>query len=64
MTAYRTHERQVLQHFAHRPGRLLRLRIGDGEGWPRLCAFFGKAIPSGAFPHEHDSAMTKERTAT
>lgn len=51
--AYRDHHDRVLNYFAHRSARLLRLRVCDGEGWEKLCPFIGKEIPAIPFPHAH-----------
>jgi sulfotransferase family protein len=51
--AYQKHEADVLQHFASRPEKLLRIRICEGEGWDKVCGFLGKDIPDVPFPHKH-----------
>lgn len=50
LAAYRLHNEQIRQHFAHRPADLLVLRIAEGEGWEKLCPFLEKPVPAQAFP--------------
>lgn len=47
------HQREVLAHFAGRPGDLLVLDVCAGEGWDRLCAFLGQPRPAAPFPWAH-----------
>ena len=49
------HAARVRAYFTGREEDLLVLRVCEGEGWERLCAFLGKGIPSGPFPHANDS---------
>lgn len=48
---YRRHNRDVVAHFANRPGDLLRMSFADGDGWAELCGFLGCAVPDRPFPH-------------
>jgi hypothetical protein len=49
--AYEAHESRVRSHFEGRPEKLLTLGIvAEGGGWPELCAFLGKPVPSMSFP--------------
>lgn len=48
---YNRHNRDVLDHFAERPGDLLVMDLAGGDGWEKLCAFLGKPVPAGSFPH-------------
>jgi hypothetical protein len=48
---YEAHNRAVLEYFADRPEDLLVFGIGKGHGWPELCGFLGREVPSEAFPH-------------
>ncbi|HEV7904551.1 MAG TPA: sulfotransferase [Pyrinomonadaceae bacterium] len=51
---YETHERNVRQYFAGRPGDLLLLDICGGEGWEKLCPFLGLPVPDAPFPHANE----------
>jgi hypothetical protein len=57
--AYHDHHRRVLHHFSQRPGKLLRLRICDGEGWEKLCPFLGIDRPETPFPHSNRAKQTR-----
>lgn len=46
---YVTHHARVLDHFAGRDD-LLVMRIADGDGYDKLCAFLGVAVPDRPFP--------------
>jgi len=49
---YQVHERNVRWHFRERPGDLLVMNLGAGDGWPQLCPFLGaRAIPNEPFPN-------------
>ncbi|KAJ7138270.1 P-loop containing nucleoside triphosphate hydrolase protein [Mycena epipterygia] len=37
-----------------------RLEYEMGEGWGRLCAFLGKDVPLGPFPHKNEAKMILE----
>jgi len=47
---YDTHVRNVLHYFQDRPEDLLVLDICGGEGWEKLCTFFGAEVPNHPFP--------------
>ena len=50
-SGYRRHHERVLSHFENRPDDLLVLDIcGKDAGWPPLCTFLGKPVPSAPFP--------------
>lgn len=49
---YRKHVDDVRRYFADKPGKLLELRITDGEGFEQLCPFLGRPIPDQPFPHK------------
>lgn len=59
LAVYRTHDRQVRQHFRRAPGRLLAFDLcadrADAEKWRELCAFLGVAEPGAPFPWENRS---------
>ncbi|MBI3154319.1 MAG: hypothetical protein HYZ20_02825 [Burkholderiales bacterium] len=40
----------VREHFRGRPGDLLELDLGAGQGWDELCAFLGRPVPDAPFP--------------
>lgn len=48
---YERHNRQVMDHFAGDPDRLLTVCWERGDGWPELCAFLGAEVPDLPFPH-------------
>ena len=48
---YMEHNRDVRRHFEGRPGKLLTVCWESGDGWPQLCAFLDKPIPTEPFPH-------------
>jgi tetratricopeptide (TPR) repeat protein len=53
-SAYLAHDRRVRNFFQDKPpGRLLEFDVFSGDGWPQLCAFLGRAIPSTPFPWEN-----------
>ena len=55
---YHRHEREVLAHFAGRPGKLLRISWDDGAGEvERLAAFLG--APPGTLQPAHVNASPK-----
>jgi hypothetical protein len=49
------HDREVCAHFASRPDDLLVVDWESGDGWTKLCAFLGRAVPDQPFPHENRS---------
>jgi len=48
---YRLHNEQVLTYFQDRPNDLLVINFENGDGWPQLCQFLNKPIPTEPFPH-------------
>lgn len=49
--AYRAFDRRVVHFFSDKPGgKLLRLDVFAGQGWPELCRFLGRPEPDAAFP--------------
>jgi hypothetical protein len=58
---FERHNADVLEHFRHRPGDLLVLRITEGEGWSELCGFLGHEVPREPFPHMVPSRAPGER---
>ncbi len=52
--AFEAHQQRVQQFFRDKPAdRFLELNIVGGDGWPELCAFVGRDVPSVAFPWEN-----------
>jgi len=49
---YTVHNAEVCEFFAGSPN-FLELRICDGQGWPELCRFLDKPIPTEPFPHRN-----------
>jgi hypothetical protein len=48
---YTRHYHDVHEYFRNRQQDILVLNICGGEGWPKLCAFLNKPIPSVIFPN-------------
>lgn len=48
---YERHNDDVRSYFADRPGDLLEVCWGRGDGWDQLCGFLGRDIPDVPFPH-------------
>jgi hypothetical protein len=53
---YKTHQRDVIGHFAGRPNDLLVMDLRSGDGWDKLCPFLGHAVPTRPFPHLNKSS--------
>lgn len=51
--AHAAHAGRVRACFADAPGRLLRLDLFSGQGWPELCGFLGLPRPDEPFPHSN-----------
>ncbi|HEX8475252.1 MAG TPA: sulfotransferase [Pyrinomonadaceae bacterium] len=51
---YDTHVRNVREYFKERRGDLLLMDICGGDGWEKLCAFLGVAVPNAPFPHANE----------
>lgn len=56
LARYKTHEREVISHFAGRPNDLLVMDLREGDGWGKLCPFLGHDIPVYPFPHMNKSS--------
>lgn len=55
---YERHNREVLEYFKHRPGKLLVVCWEQDPSWDKLCAFLGKAVPEAPFPHRNPLKKT------
>ncbi len=53
ISVYENHNRQVLEYFGPRPGKLLVACWETGDGWEKLCGFLDKDVPNIPFPHVH-----------
>ncbi len=47
---YKAYNKQVIDYFKNKPGKLLVVSWMEGGGWKELCPFLGKPIPSFDFP--------------
>jgi hypothetical protein len=56
LARYRRHNSDVLDYFRERPADLLVMKMNEGAGWPELCGFLGKPVPSIPYPHAHKDA--------
>jgi hypothetical protein len=52
---YDAHNAAVRAYFRDRPGDLLEINLGRGDGWPALCGFLGLPVPDEPFPHVNDT---------
>lgn len=52
LETYRRHNAEVREYFKYRPDDLLEMNM-ETDGWPKLCGFLDKPIPSGAFPRSN-----------
>ena len=59
LARYHQHNREVLAYFKDRPDDLLVMEMSQGAGWPELCGFLGKPIPSIPYPHSHKDQPPK-----
>ncbi len=58
---YETHLQRVKEHFSgERASRLLTIDFTQGQGWPELCEFLGKPIPSEPIPHANALSNRRE----
>ena len=48
---YRSHQREVSEHFAGRDEALLVMDLEAGDGWAELCRFLDNESPDVPFPH-------------
>jgi hypothetical protein len=55
LARYRQHNGDVVEYFRDRPDDLLIMRMPE-SGWPELCGFLGRPIPSVDYPHEFKTA--------
>jgi hypothetical protein len=58
---YETHNRQVRDYFAARPGDFREMCWERGDGWSSLCKFLGHPIPNQPFPHANRSDRKRKR---
>ena len=49
--AFQRHEREVREHFAFAPEKLLVVNFFEGDGWERICAFLDRLAPTTPFPN-------------
>jgi hypothetical protein len=57
---FRRHNAEVLAHFKNRPDDLLVMDMDEGAGWPQLCAFLKRAIPSVPYPERFQTPFGKK----
>jgi hypothetical protein len=57
---FRRHNAEVLAHFKNRPDDLLVMDMDDGAGWPQLCGFLKRAIPSVPYPERFQTPFGKK----
>jgi len=63
--AFDAYEQRVRRFFRNKPAdRFLELNILGGEGWPKLCAFVGRDVPSVAFPWENREPSARAAGST
>lgn len=48
---YNSHNQEVTEYFADRPGSLLIVNWEEGDGWRQLCSFLAADVPLQLFPH-------------
>jgi len=54
---YERHNREVIEFFEDKPGKLLVMDLSNGDGWEKLCAFLNEfPIPDTPFPHKNAQA--------
>lgn len=57
---YERHNREVVEFFADKPGKLLVIDFSAGDGWKKLCEFLGESrIPRVPFPHMNSQAYSR-----
>lgn len=49
---YNKHNKEVIEYFSDKPGRLLVVCWENGDGWEELCSFLNIKKPRKTFPHE------------
>ncbi|MEX0285789.1 MAG: sulfotransferase family protein [Paracoccaceae bacterium] len=57
-----THNLAVRTYFQNRPGKLLEMDLGAGDGWEKLCPFLNRPMPDKPFPHKN-TAQRRKRLA-
>lgn len=62
--AYERHVAWVRGYFRGRPGDLLEMDLGAGDGWEALCGFLGAGVVRGPFPRENPRAAGGDRFYT
>ncbi len=50
LARYWQHNAEVLEYFRDRHGDLLIMNMDNGAGWPELCGFLDRPIPSVPYP--------------
>ena len=60
LIAFQSHTDQIRAHFADRPGRLLEMDIGAGDGWNPLCRFLDLPEPQQPFPRRFSKSERRE----
>jgi hypothetical protein len=50
LARFRRHNQEVLEYFKDRPQDLLVMDMSNGSGWPDLCSFLDRPIPSCKYP--------------
>lgn len=55
---YENHNENVRQYFQGNDN-FIEVCWEDGDGWEKICNFFGKNIPNCPFPHENKSGTNK-----
>ena len=59
---YNEHNAEVLEYFADKPGKLLRMCFENGDGWNKLLPFLGlNGVPIGDFPHMNKGRKKEPR---
>lgn len=60
LAKYQKHNNDVVEYFKHRPDDLLIVSWENGDGWEKLCHFFGRPVPSVPFPHANKGRYSRE----
>lgn len=54
---YRSHNKEVRDYFASKPGKIIEMCFENGDSWDRLCKFLGiEVLPDVPFPHSNSAA--------
>lgn len=61
LDTYRTHNQDIIDHFASIGKELLVMDVTAGDGWEVLCPFLEKEIPETPFPHKKKSTGKKKK---